>query len=188
MRNAVIACATVISAGCAAVPVTSNVTPAAKLAAAESLIDAFYSFDPVRLRTALVDTPQSAPQILYYQGWAEGGNYIIVDRKPCAMVAPDRAICDITVKDDLIGALGTGYNVTDRFQLGFQGSRIVNVQNSSNDPPEFKDAMQWLAKVRPELMTGACRGFFDGGPTPKDCVRAVVSGFTLFAANRRGQR
>ena len=41
---------------------------------AESFIDAFYSFDSVALNGFLNDADESATKILYYQGWAEGGN------------------------------------------------------------------------------------------------------------------
>ena len=53
-----------------------STTPAAsrdpQLAAAESFIDAFYSFDQARLRKAMADAPGSRPDLLYFQGWAEG--------------------------------------------------------------------------------------------------------------------
>ena len=90
--------------------------------------------------------------------------------------------CAITVRDDLIAALGTGYDVTDTFHLSLNGDRIVKVEASSNDPPQFQEALDWLGRERPELMDGPCRGFFAGGPTPGDCVRAVVKGFAEFAA------
>ena len=148
-----------------------------KLAAAEALIDAFYSFDPDPLRAALADAPASQPEILYYQGWAEGGNYKVIDRKPCRFDKPDEVSCSIKVEDDLIGALGTGYDVTDTFHLTFKDGRIVKVATSSDDPPEFDRARKWLEREHPEILDGPCRGFFDGGPTPGDCVRAVVAGF-----------
>ncbi len=78
-----------------------------------------------------------------------------------------------------------GYDVTDTFHLSFAHGRIVGVRTTSDDPPQFAEALQWLGRERPELMTGPCRGFFDGGPTPGDCVRAVVRGFRDFAARRR---
>jgi hypothetical protein len=154
------------------------------LAAAEALIDAFYSFDPVRLRSALVSAPKSAPQILYSQGWAQGGNYVVKERKPCRLEKPEEVLCDITVKDDLIGALRTGYDVTDTFHLSFKDRRVVGVRTSSNDPPDFKQAFDWLIKARPEIMKGPCTGFFAGGPTPQDCVRAIVKGFAEYMASR----
>ena len=157
-----------------------------RIAKAEALIDAFYSFDPQRLRRALNDAPESQPQILYYQGWAEGGNYSVLKRTPCRPANHDEWSCHITVRDDLIAALGTGYDVTDTFKLTFEGGRIVAVDTSSNDPPQFDDALTWLRRERPEVFTGPCRGFFKGGPTPQDCVRAVVKGFADFRA--RGGR
>ena len=157
---------------------------APKLDAAEALIDAFYAFDRARLRAALVDAPETAPVILYYQGWAQGGNYAVIDRKPCRLERDDQISCDIKVKDDLIAALRTGYDVTDTFHLTFKDGRIVQVTTSSDDPPDMKQAFDWLRTERPELIDGPCRGFFAGGPTPQDCVRAVVEGFKAFKARR----
>jgi hypothetical protein len=122
------------------------------------------------------------PKILFYQGWAEGGNYKVLERRPCHLDKPDEVACDIKVRDDLIAALGTGYDVTDTFHVKFQDGRIVGVETTSNDPPEFEKALKWLGSERPELLDGPCKGFFDGGPTPQDCVRAVVNGFRDFKA------
>ena len=155
-----------------------------RLAKAEAVIDAFYSFEPARLRAAMPHAPESLPEILYYQGWAEGGDYKVVERKPCRIASAAEIACDITVRDDLIAALGTGYDVTDTFHFTFDGDRIGKVRTSSNDPPQFQQALDWLARERPELMDGPCRGFFAGGPTPGDCVRAVVKGFADFAARQ----
>ncbi len=152
------------------------------LIAAEKLIDAFYSFDPRPLRVALTDAPASQPQLLFYQGWAEGGNYAIIERQPCQTVSEGEITCAITVRDDLIAALGTGYWVTDKFHLTILAGRIVTVRNSSNDPPDFDLALDWLRREQPDVMAGPCRGFFAGGPTPQDCVRAVVGGFRAYRA------
>jgi hypothetical protein len=155
------------------------------LMAAEKLIDAFYSFDPLPLRAALADAPASQPQLLFYQGWAEGGNYAIIKRQPCQVVGKNEVTCAITVRDDLIAALATGFWVTDKFHLTVREGRIVAVRNSSNDPPEFDLALNWLRRERPDIMVGPCRGFFAGGPTPQDCVRAVVKGFKDYQATKK---
>lgn len=166
-------------AGCATGQKIPGAAP--ELAAAKALIDAFYSFDPARLRGSMSDAPDSMPNILYYQGWAQGGNYRVLDRKPCRFDKADEISCSITVRDDLIGALRTGYDVTDTFHLSVDGGRIVKVWTTSNDPPEFDQALSWLRAERPDLLTGPCRGFFAGGPTPQQCVREVVKGFAEFA-------
>jgi hypothetical protein len=140
---------------------------------------------PARLRDLMASAPTSIPQILYYQGWATGGNYVVLERKPCRFETADEVRCDITVKDDLIAVLGTAYHVTDTFHLSLENGRIVKVRTSSNDPPEFDAALEWLRRERPEVFTGPCRGFFAGGPTPQDCVRAVVRGFADFVARSR---
>ena len=125
--------------------------------------------------------------ILYYQGWAEGGNYEVLDRKTCRFDKANEVRCAITVKDDLIAALGTGYDVTDVFHVTFGGGRIAAVRTSSNDPPEMKQAFDWLVERNADfLKVEPCRGFFAGGPTPQDCVRAVVKGFADFASRPAG--
>lgn len=173
-------------AGCAALPPSPHPSRESPLGTAEAFVDAFYSFDPQPLRAILSGAPASAGRILFYQGWAEGGNYAVVDRKPCRLAASDEVSCDITVRDDFIAALGTGYDVTDTFHLSFRDGRLVGARTSSNDPPEFELALSWLRSERPELLTGPCRGFFDGGPTPQACARAVAAGFADYRA--RGTR
>jgi hypothetical protein len=172
----------IIVGGCSTPNPAQNLTGRTKLVAAERLLDAFYSFDPAQLRAAMSDAPASQPQLLYYQGWAEGGNYAVLERKPCRLAINDEVNCAVTVRDDLIAALGTGYWVTDTFHLTFRDGRIVKVRNSSNDPPDFDQALNWLKRERPEIMTGPCKGFFAGGPSPQDCVRAVVAGFAAYRA------
>ena len=171
-------------AGCSTTPESHLSNGRAPLASAEAFIDAFYSFDPARLRRAMSNAPTSVPEIVYYQGWAQGGHYVLVERKPCHFEKADVVRCDITLKDDLIAVLGTGYDVTDTFHLAFQDGRIVSVKTSSNDPAEFDQALRWLHRERPDIFSGPCRGFFKGGPTPQDCVRAVVRGFADFTARR----
>jgi len=151
------------------------------LAAAESYVDAFYSFDPEALKGVLASADESLPKMLYYQGWAEGGNYEVVKRFPCAQGNDETIGCSITVKDDLISALGIDFNVTDTFHITVVDDEIVNVTNSSNDPQAYYDAEEWVRKNRPELIALPCQGFFDGGPTPGDCVRAMVSGYVEYA-------
>lgn len=151
------------------------------LAAAESFVDAFYSFDPNALRATLSSAEESIPKMLFYQGWAEGGNYEIIERMPCEPEGDDKISCSITVKDDLIGALGIDFNVTDTFHVTVSDGRIVAVDNSSNDPQAYWDAEAWARQNNPELIERPCEGFFDGGPTPGDCVRAMVRGYSEFA-------
>ena len=56
---------------------------AANLEIAESMIDAFYSFDASTLQPILSNAGESEAGILSYQAWAEGGNYIVLNRAPC---------------------------------------------------------------------------------------------------------
>jgi len=149
---------------------------------AEAFIDAFYSYDAVRLDAALVNAKDSAPSILYYQGWAEGGNYEIIERMPCVTEDAELIRCSITVKDDLVVALDTGFYVTDTFSLSFVDGEIVGVETSSNDSQEYYDARDWVREYRPELIEEPCRGYFDGGPTPGKCVQAMLQGYKEYVA------
>lgn len=179
MRIATLIAAAGLLAGCAVRPEAARPP---ELKRAEALIDAFYSFDPARLRPLMAHAPDSLPRLLYYQGWAEGGNYVVLKRSPCRLDKPDEVSCAITVKDDLISALGISFDVTDIFHLGFREGRIVAVRNSSNDPPEFEQALKWVNRQHPNLLDEECRGFFAGGPTPQACVREMVKGFREFSA------
>ena len=174
--------AAAVVSGCGSLLRTPPPDSASRLAAAEAFVDAFYSFDPDRLKETLAAAPESVPRIVYYQGWAEGGNYVVVQRMPCRAESPEWVTCSITVKDDLFQALGLGSDVTDTFHLGFDGGTIVSVRTTSNDPPEFDRAMEWVERERPDLVAVPCRDFFEGGPTPQACVRAMVQGFREFAA------
>ena len=162
-----------------------NVSPPSDrdIAAADLYVDAFYSFDPNELASALASAEESLPKMLFYQGWAEGGNYEVVERFPCARSDNETIECSITVKDDLIGALGIDFNVTDTFHVTVVDGEIVRVTNSSNDPQAYYDAEEWVRTNRPKLIELPCEGFFDGGPTPGDCVRAMVSGYAEYASN-----
>lgn len=113
---------------------------------AESFVDGFYSYNSYRLRAALSSADDSAASILFYQGWAEGGNYRVVQRKPCRLDAEKSISCSIIVEDDLMGALGIDFNVTDTFHFSFVNGEIVSVSTSSNDPQAYYDAEQWVEK------------------------------------------
>ena len=155
------------------------------VAAAEAMVDAFYSFDSTRLRTALASAEASISGIVFYQGWAEGGNYEVVNRMPCRKDSRDEVTCAITVKDDLVAALGIPFDVTDSFHVSFSDGKISNVRTTSNDPQVFRDAIEWVRRERPNLVGEPCRGFFNGGPTPGKCAQAMVRGFAEFPDRRR---
>jgi len=158
-------------------------THAERLAIAEAMIDAFYSFDPESLAALLIDAGESADQLLYYQGWAEGGNYKIIERGPCVAVTQSQVRCPVTVEDDPVMALGSDFKVTDTFTITFEGTTISDVETSSNDQPIYYQARDWVLANMPEIMAGPCKGFFAGGPTPGDCARAMAEGYRAFAAS-----
>lgn len=156
-------------------------TDEASLSSAETFVDAFYSFDREHLVGVLSLAKDSIPEIVYYQGWAVGGNYKVLERKPCVRDGATTVSCSIKVKDDLMGALGIPFDVTDTFHLTFSKGNIVAVKTSSNDLEVFGDAEKWVRRTRPELISEPCKGYFDGGPTPELCVQAMVRGYAEFA-------
>lgn len=150
---------------------------------AEAFIDAFYSFDPARLEALLSDADETAARILYYQGWAEGGNYKVVDRGACAIGDDDRVHCPITVEDDPVKMLGTGFNVTDTFHLTFEDGRIAHIETSSNDQPIYYEARKWVEENLPELIAEPCKDRGTAAGTPAECARAMTEGYRRFAAS-----
>lgn len=164
------------------VDISATTSPDEALALAEEFIDGFYSWD----RSALEGLPWSENadlgEITYYQGWAEAGNYRVLDRQPCQMRGSE-VTCDVTVEDDLIKALGLEFNVTDTFHLTIRDGQIESVQTSSDDPELVGQAFEWVLNEEPALLEGSCQGFFAGGPTPGECVKAIVAGFERFAAS-----
>lgn len=162
---------------------SSNLADDANLTTAEAFVDAFYSFDALKLEATLSSAEESAPVIAYYQGWAEGGNYQVVNRMPCKSDSATSVSCSITVKDDLMGALGIDFDVTDTFHLTFSEEKIISVKTSSNDLQVFRDAEEWVKHERAEFIREPCRGYFAGGPIPGECVKAMVRGYAEFAAS-----
>ena len=155
----------------------------ALLPIAESLIDDFYSFDSVRLEEALASAEDSKESLLYYQGWAEGGNYEIVERERCAVKSSNIVSCPITVKDDPMLALAVDFFVTDTFEIAFEDGRVASVETSSNDLPVYYQARDWVLSNMPELIVEPCEGFFAGGSTPGECAQAMAEGYMKFAAS-----
>ena len=155
----------------------------ANLETAEAMIDAFYSFDPARLSSILSQAGESAAGILGYQAWAEGGNYIVLNRVGCASEdgTANKIACPVTVQDDPVQALQTGFDVTDTFHITFEDGVIVNVDTSSNDQPIYHDARVWVAENMPEVMEGPCMRDENGTrATAGDCARAMTEGYARY--------
>jgi len=176
-RSTLAALALLLS-GCSA---GDDALTARNLQTAEALIDAFYSFDAQALRPLLATAPESAAALLFYQGWAEGGNYKILDRKPCRAQSAEKIECSITVDDDPMLALNIDFKVTDTFTLTFEQDVLSAVKNSSDDQPIYYEAYEWVVVTMPEVMSGPCQGFFVDGPTPGDCARAMTAGYKEFS-------
>ena len=158
------------------------------LATAERFIDAFYSFDTARLALTLASADRSASGMVFYQGWAEGGNYRVIQRAPCEREAERTIRCAVTVEDDLIKALRLTLHVTDTFRITVAEGTVRRVVTSSNDPPMFREALAWVRREWADQVRQPCEGFFAGGPTPGACVRVIVQGFAAFAELRRPSR
>ncbi|MGB5359977.1 MAG: hypothetical protein WBN27_08550 [Eudoraea sp.] len=155
---------------------------------ANQFIDAFYSFNKDNLKGTLSYAEESQPSILYYQKWAECGNYEIIKRFNCEEKNDSTVICPITVKDDLMSALQIDLNVTDTFHITIKNQQIRSVETSSNDPDLYYEARDWIRQHRPELTKEPCIGMWEGGPTPCECIKAILQGLTEFKANEAAAR
>ena len=164
------------------------VATAKNIQTAEAMIDAFYSFDPAQLGPILAKAGDSGPKILGYQAWAEGGNYKVLNRGACATEASNVISCGITVQDDPVVQLKTGFNVTDTFHMTFENADIVGVETSSDDQPIYYEARKWVEANMPEIISGPCLRDPDGlRVTAGDCARAMTEGYRLFYAATRGE-
>ena len=154
------------------------------VATAEAFIDAFYAFDPEALGGLLESAGDSKGRMLWYQGWAEGGHYTVVERGACTPGEGATVICPITVEDDPVKALGTGFNVTDTFALTFSDGVISSIETSSNDQPIYYAARKWVEANMADLVDGPCNRDPDVAPlTPGDCARAMTQGYATYAAS-----
>jgi len=154
-----------------------------EVALAETFIDAFYAFDREAMAALVKDAGDAGSRILWYQGWAEGGNYAIVKRGACELLEPGVVECPITVDDDPVLALKTGFKVTDTFTLTIEEGRIVDIKTRSNDQPIYYEARKWVEANHPELIEGPCAERGTAGGTPGDCARAMTEGYRRFAAS-----
>ncbi|MCE7863832.1 MAG: hypothetical protein DYG99_09855 [Bacteroidetes bacterium CHB5] len=152
---------------------------------ASNFIDVFYSFHHDSLELVLSSAKDSQPNILYYQKWAECGNYKMVKRDAWFEKNDSVIVFPATVKDDLMAALKIDFNVTDTFHITIGNDRITSVRTTSNDLEEYYQAKEWVKKNRPELISKACEGIWEGGPTPCECVKRMVAGFAHFAIEKQ---
>ena len=155
---------------------------------ANQFIDAFYSYNKDSLNSTLEYAESSKPSILYYQKWAQCGNYEIIERFKCKEKNDSLVICPIMVKDDLMGALQLDLNVTDTFHLIIKNRKIRSVQTSSNDPDIYYEAKDWIKKNRPELIEKPCEDAWEGGPTPCECIKGTIQGLAEFKANKESKK
>jgi hypothetical protein len=118
--------------------------------------------------------------ILYYQAWAEGGNYKVKNRRECQFTDQGTVKCPITVEDDLVLALKTGFLVTDTFEITFVNSEIQKIETSSDDQPIYYEARDWVKVNRPEIMQTVCNEMWKNVENAGDCVRAMHQGYKAY--------
>jgi hypothetical protein len=159
---------------------TNDQTTTNNVRVGNHFIDAFYSFNRDSLQSLLANAEASQTEILYYQKWAECANYKVLARSTYFEKNDSTLILPVTVKDDLMNALGIDFNVTDTFHVIIQHGKILSIKTSSNDPKEYYEAKEWVKKNRPEFVEKACKGIWEGGPTPCECVLGMINGFRDF--------
>ena len=85
---------------------------ALNMAKAESILDAFYSWNG-QLLASLLASAEGTEAMLYYQHWAEAAHYEVELRRPCSQASITTVICALTVTDDFGSTLG--YAAPDPF-------------------------------------------------------------------------
>ncbi|HMG93242.1 MAG TPA: hypothetical protein VK589_24465 [Chryseolinea sp.] len=174
-----------LSASCNSDSHESTNSHESNLVIANEFIDAFYSFNRDSLESILSEAKLSQPSILYYQKWAECGNYKVITRNDFIGKNDSIVLCPVTVKDDLMAGLNINFNVTDTFHLTITQGRIRSVVTSSNDPDVYYDAKEWVKQNRPDLIEKTCEGIWAGGPTPCECILGMIKGFKEFVAHQK---
>lgn len=162
-------------------PQTVHADDAAKLAVAERFVSAFYAFEPEPLGALLEQAGDSKAGMLFYQGWAVGGNYIVLNRMPCEVTTDGTVSCSITVQDDLVMALGIDFDVTDTFTITVTDGEITAVETSSDDPQVYLDARDWVRANRGDWIELPCRGNEEIPPNPGECARKMLDGYRDYA-------
>ena len=155
---------------------------AARVALGNAFVDALYSFDPEALEALFVEG--AATEALYYQGFAEGGNYRIVERGDCIASRVDEIICPITVEDDAMLALSNETKVTDTHFLTVSDGLLTDHRNTTNDPEILFFAVLWVFSTYPEMNEGVCAGMWTDGQTPGECARRIAEGVREYAEHK----
>lgn len=151
------------------------------IAVAERFVDAFYSFEPGAMSEVLAKAGDSKQDMLFYQGWALGGNYVVMQRMPCESFADNSVRCSVTVRDDLVLALGIDFDVTDTFTITFADGAISAIATSSDDPQLYHDARAWVWENRREWVEQPCNGSPDTAADPGLCVSSMLKGYREYA-------
>lgn len=146
---------------------------------AESILDAFYSWDADLLRSRLI-AAEGTGEMLYYQKWAEAAHYEVEQRRPCTQRSASSVQCGITVTDDFGTALG--YTATDSFTFGFSNDGVSLVEFEGDDPAIFTALLAWMVVYRDDVFENECREMFSTGTTPSECARSVADAARAFVA------
>ena len=160
---------------------SENGTDSDNIVVAENFVDAFYSFDPEPLGTLLDEAGDVRDSMLFYQGWAQAGNYIVMNRQPCQAINTNQVNCSITVQDDLVLALGIEFDVTDTFILTIFEGVITNIETSTNDPQVYHEARDWVWENQHDLVGEVCDGDSGATPDPAQCVTNVLERYREYA-------
>ena len=157
----------------------ASVAHESNIVVANKFLDAFYLFNSDSLESTLSDAKSTQPKILFYQKWAQCGNYEVITRHDCIGKNDSLVICPVTVKDDLMAGLNINFNVTDTFHLTITKGRIRSVKTSSNDPDVYYKAKEWVKENRPDLIA-TCEGIGAGASAPCECILGMIKGFKEF--------
>lgn len=129
-----------------------------RVAIAEGILDAFYTFDEQQLREA-IGSDLTDQSVLFNQGDGEHLNLQLVNRQPCVAAGQSQVLCPVTSADDITRAFG--FEWSEQLNLVFADDRIIsaNWQIVAEVPAHYDAFWTWLGETHPSIQDVTCGGW-----------------------------
>ena len=161
-------------------------TEAGRIAFAEAIAEAFYSFDELALVDA-IGTDVASTLIYVDQARSHALNSRVVERQPCDATTPSQVMCEVTSIDDFTDAFGL--QQVERMTVTFSNDAMLGVLIRYSGMPRYLDDLwPWLEETHPNVMNVACGGEAFGTEAfgrddPDGCWSAILEVVPEFIAS-----
>ena len=161
-------------------------TEAGRIAFAEAIAEAFYSFDELALVDA-IGTDVASTLIYVDQARSHALNSQVVERQPCDATTPSQVMCEVTSVDDFTDAFGL--QQVERMTVAFSNDAMLGVLIRYSGMPRYLDDLwPWLEETHPNVMNVACDGEAFGTEAfgrddPDGCWSAILEVVPEFIAS-----